>query len=66
MLLELLVYNYPTQVFSNRAAERATYDSVAFRCIAGNEHPDHDTIAHFRKHFLKHIEQQIKAARGKT
>ena len=56
MLLGLLVYGYATRVFSSRAVERATYDSVAFRLIAGNEHPDHDTIAHFRKRFLKHIE----------
>jgi hypothetical protein len=43
-------------VFSSRKLERATYDSVAFRFIAGNEHPDHDTIASFRRRFLKQIE----------
>jgi Transposase domain (DUF772) len=43
-------------VFSSRKPERATYDSVAFRFIAGNEHPDHDTIATFRRRFLKQIE----------
>jgi hypothetical protein len=32
-------------VFSSRKLERATYDSVAFRFIAANDHPDHDTIA---------------------
>ena len=36
--------------------ERATYDSVAFRYIAANDHPDHDTIATFRRRFLKEIE----------
>jgi transposase len=56
MLLSLLVYGYATRVFSSRALERATYDSVAFRFIAGNEHPDHDTIAAFRKRFLGPIE----------
>src|SRR5581483_6808894 len=56
MLLALLVYGYATKVFSSRALERATYDSVAFRFIAGNEHPDHDTIASFRKRFIKDIE----------
>jgi transposase len=55
-LLGLLVYGYATKVFSSRALERATYDSVAFRFIAGNEHPDHDTIAAFRKRFLGQIE----------
>ena len=56
MLLGLLVYGYATNTFSSRAVERATYDSVAFRFIAGNEHPDHDTIAAFRKRFLGQIE----------
>ena len=45
MLLGLLVYGYATGVFSSRKLERATYDSVAFRFIAANDHPDHDTIA---------------------
>ncbi len=48
MLLGLLIYGYATGVFSSRGIERATHDSVAFRFIAGNEHPDHDTIAAFR------------------
>jgi transposase len=56
MLLGLLLYGYATRVFSSRAIERATYDSVAFRYLAGNEHPDHDTIAAFRKRFLGQIE----------
>jgi transposase len=57
MLLGLLVYGYATGVFSSRKLERATYDSVAFRFVAGNEHPDHDTIATFRRRFLKEIEK---------
>jgi len=56
MLLGLLIYGYATGVFSSRKLERATYDSVAFRFIAANQHPDHDTIATFRKRFLKEIE----------
>jgi hypothetical protein len=43
-------------VFSSRKLERATYDSVAFRFIAANDHPGHDTIANFRRRFLKEIE----------
>ena len=43
-------------MFSSRKLERATYDSVAFRYIAANDHPDHDTIATFRRRFLKEIE----------
>jgi transposase len=56
LLLGLLVYGYATGVFSSRKLERATYDSVAFRFIAANDHPDHDTIATFRRRFLKEIE----------
>lgn len=52
MLLALLFYGYATGVFSSRKIEQATYDSIAFRFIAGNNHPDHDTIATFRKRFL--------------
>jgi transposase len=56
MLLGLMIYGYATKTFSSRGIERATYDSVAFRFIAGNEHPDHDTIATFRKRFLPQIQ----------
>src|ERR1700704_6294521 len=56
VLLSILIYGCATGVFSRRKLERATYDSVAFRFIAGNEHPDHDTIASFRRRFLKQIE----------
>src|SRR5712691_12238419 len=56
MLLGLVVYGYATGIFSSRKLERATYDSVAFRFIAANDHPDHDTIATFRRRFLKEIE----------
>src|SRR3984885_12394769 len=56
-VLSILVYGYATGVFSSRKLERATWDSVAFRYIAGGEHPDHDTIATFRRRFLKDIEK---------
>jgi transposase len=56
VLLGLLVYGYATGVFSSRKLERATYDSVAFRYIAANTHPDHDTLAHFRKTHLTELE----------
>ncbi|MDA2930825.1 IS1182 family transposase [Acidobacteria bacterium AH-259-O06] len=54
-MLGLLFYGYATGVFSSRKLEQATYDSVAFRYIAGNTHPDHDTIANFRKRFLEEL-----------
>ena len=55
MLLGLLIYGYATGVFSSRKIERAGYDSVAFRYVAANTHPDHDTINEFRKRFLEQI-----------
>ena len=55
MLLALLFYGYATGVHSSRKIEEATYDSVAFRYIAANTHPDHDTIASFRKRFLEEL-----------
>ena len=56
MLLALLIYGYVTGTYSSRRIEQATYDSLAFRYIAGNTHPDHDTLCAFRKRFLKEIE----------
>src|ERR1700683_1677956 len=56
MLLGIIIYGYATGVFSSRKLERATYDSVAFRFIAANDHPDHDTIAAFRGRFRREIE----------
>jgi len=56
LLLSILIYGYATGVFSSRKLENATYDSVAFRFVAANEHPDHDTLNTFRKRFLKDIE----------
>ena len=55
MLLALLFYGYATGVFASRKLEQATWDSLAFRYIAANTHPDHDTIAAFRKRFLKQL-----------
>jgi len=55
-LLCLLIYGYATGVFSSRKIERATYDSIAFRYLAANTHPDHDTIASFRRRFLPQLE----------
>ena len=56
LLLSIMIYGYATGVFSSRKLEQATYDSVAFRFVAANTHPDHDTLNTFRKRFLKEIE----------
>src|SRR4030065_285295 len=55
ILLGLLFYGYATGVFSSRKIEKATYESIPFRFIAGGLHPDHDTLATFRKAFLPEI-----------
>ena len=55
-LLSLLIYGYATGCYSSRKIEQATYDSLAFRYIACNRHPDHDTLANFRKRFGKEFE----------
>src|SRR5436190_14813849 len=55
ILLALLFYGYATGVFSTRKLERATYETVPFRFLAGNLHPDHDTLATFRKTFLPEL-----------
>src|SRR3972149_1679150 len=54
-LLGLLFYGYATGVFSSRLIERATYESLPFRFLAGDLHPDHDTLANFRKTFLPEL-----------
>ena len=56
VMLGLLIYGYATGVYSSRRIEAATHDSIAFRFIAANEQPDHDSLCTFRKRFLKEIE----------
>jgi transposase len=55
VLLALLLYAYATGVFSSRKIEMSTYEVIPFRFIAGGLHPDHSTIAWFRKQFLGEI-----------
>src|SRR5436853_5400782 len=57
VLLSLLLYGYATGGFSSRKIERATYEAVPFRFIAGNLHPDHDTLASFRRTFLPELKE---------
>lgn len=56
VLLGLIFYGYITGVYSSRKLEQATYESVPSMYIAGNLHPDHDTIATFRKRFLNELD----------
>lgn len=49
MMTALLLYGYATGVVSSRQIEKKCQEDVTFRVIAGNQQPDHDTIANFRK-----------------
>jgi transposase len=53
LMTKLLVYGYCTGVRSSRQIERATWENVPFRVLAADQHPDHDTLAAFRKRHLK-------------
>lgn len=55
MLMAILVYAYAQGIFSSRKIEQATLHTAAFRYLAGNDKPDHDTIANFRKTFLPEL-----------
>ena len=55
MLVALLLYGYATGTYASRRIEQASYESLAFRYIAANTHPDHDTLCTFRKRFLKEL-----------
>jgi transposase len=57
LLLALLFYGYATGVFSSRKIEKATYETLPFRFVAGGLHPDHDTLANFRKTFRAEIKE---------
>ena len=57
VLLALLIYGYATGTFGSRRIEQATHDSLAFRYIAANTHPDHDTLCAFRQRFLPEVER---------
>ena len=60
VLLGLLFYGYATGAFSSRKIEKATYENLGFRYVAGGLHPDHDTIANFRKTFLAKLAGKLK------
>src|SRR6266446_10450130 len=53
MMVKLLLYGYCTGMPSSRKIEQATYRDVAFRVLAADQHPDHDSIAEFRKRHLE-------------
>jgi len=48
LLLGVLLYAYATGVRSSRQVQRRCAEDLAFRILAGNQAPDHVTIARFR------------------
>jgi transposase len=52
MMVRVLLYGYATGVYSSRKIQAKTYDDVAFRFLSADEHPDHSTLAEFRKRHL--------------
>ena len=55
MMVKLLIYGYSVGRTSSRKIEEATYDDVAFRVLSCDQHPDHDSIAEFRKRHLREL-----------
>ena len=53
MMTALLLYAYCTGKRSSRKIEKATYEEVPYRVLSGDQHPDHDSIADFRKRHIK-------------
>jgi transposase len=53
MMLRVLLYGYSIGVYSSRKIESRTYEDVVFRFLFADQHPDHDTIAEFRKRHLQ-------------
>lgn len=60
MMVKLLVYGYCTGKTSSRKIERATYDELPYRVLSANQHPDHDSIANFRKVHLESLADLFK------
>ena len=63
MMTGLLLYAYCVGLPSSRRIERATYESVPFRVLAADQHPDHDTICTFRG---RHLEAQARQEQGEA
>ena len=62
MMVRLLLYGYCRGVVSSRKIERATYEDIAFRYLAADQHPDHDTISNFRQMHLQSIAELFMQA----
>jgi transposase len=59
MMVRVLLYGYCVGVTSSRRIERASYDDIAFRYLCADQHPDHDSIAWFRRQHLPVLAQMF-------
>jgi transposase len=57
LMLKLLIYGYANGVASSRKLEAATYRDVAVRMLCAGQHPDHRSIARFRKRHLEALSE---------
>jgi transposase len=55
LMVKLLIYGYCTGRMSSRKLEQATYDDIAFRVLTCDQHPDHDSIADFRRRHMSEL-----------
>ena len=62
MMVRLLLYGYAKGVYSSRKIQTRTFEDVAFRFLSGDQHPDHATIAEFRKRHLEALSGLFKQA----
>jgi transposase len=62
MMVRLLLYGYATGVYSSRKIQTRTFEDIAFRYLSGDQHPDHATIAEFRKRHLEALGDLFKQA----
>jgi len=62
MMVRVLLYGYATGTYSSRKIEARTYEDVAFRYLSADQHPDHDTIATFRKRHLEALAELFTQA----
>src|SRR5271157_660484 len=53
MMVRVLLYGYCIGSYSSRKIEAKTYEDIGFRYLAADEHPDHSTLAEFRKRHLE-------------
>lgn len=62
MMIALMVYAYSNGIQSSRSIERLCERDIGFKVIAGDEKPDHTTIARFRQENGKAVEELFAEA----